>query len=475
MRFSRSAMERPFNRSTLGLCLLLLVLLGSLTLGQGLLSTAHAQTAAKTNPLQYDQFLLQDTAGQFKHWKLNGVKLQGDIFGRASLQLKSENKKALTCTSSDIDGGTASYNATAGLCAGTDPMAAGSYDTGINYYNGGSFYYGTLTSPVIKTKQEITTIISSWDATTPTGTWLEVHVRTLENASWTHWYDLPIWASDFSTISRHSVDGQADDGGSIATDTYYTNNVNATAYQLSYTLFTTSPSTSLTLRRISAIASFDVTDSSQFPVVAPDKSAWGINLPVPERSQNLTQYTGLGFGGGGEVWCSPTSTSMVAAYWSKLLGDSALNETVPDTARDTYDYTYDGTGNWPFNTGYTGGKGLRSFVTRMYSLSQIEQWIKVGVPVVISIAFGIGQLPGATYSTSGHLMVVRGFTATGDVIANDPAMGGTTSEAGVQIVYPRAIFQSLWLNASNGTVYINYPEHWTTPTKDALGSWSGDF
>ncbi|MGH2479029.1 MAG: C39 family peptidase, partial [Ktedonobacteraceae bacterium] len=365
--------------------------------------------------------------------------------------------------------------ASAGLCAGTDPMAAGSYDSGISYYNGSSFYFGTLTSPVITTRQEITTVISSWDAVTPTGTWLEVHVRTLQNGSWTHWYDLPIWASDFSTIHRHSVDGQYDDGGSVATDTYYTGNVNATAYQLSYTLFTTSPSTSLTIRRISAIASFDVTDSSQYPVIAPDKSAWGIDLPVPQRSQNLTQYTGLGFGGGGEVWCSPTSTSMVAAYWSNLLHDPSLNENVPDTARDVYDYTYDGTGNWPFNTAYTGGHGLRTFVTRMYSLSQIEQWIKVGVPVVISIAFGSGQLPGATYSTGGHLMVVRGFTSNGDVIADDPAMGGTTSDAGVRIVYPRAIFQSLWLNASNGTVYINYPELWPTPTKDASGSWSGNF
>ncbi len=472
MRFSHSVMKRPVTRLTLSLGLLSLLLLVSVAASPTRASAAHASTA---KPQQYDQFFTQDQVGQFAHWNLNGVKLHGDIFGRASLQLQPEHGSALSCTSDSIDGGAASYNASAGLCAGTDPKAAGSYDSGISYYNGGSFYFGTLTSPVVTTKQEITTVISSWDAVTPTGTWLEVHVRALQSGSWTHWYDLPIWASDFSTIHRHSVDGQSDAGGSIATDTYFTGNVNATAYQLSYTLFTTSPATSLTIRRISAIASFDVTDASQFPVVAPDKSAWGIDLPVPQRSQNLDQYKGLGFGGGGEVWCSPTSTSMVAAYWSNLLHNPDLNKTVPETAQDVYDYTYDGTGNWPFNTAYTGAHGLHTFVTRMYSLSQIEQWIKFGVPVVISIAFNAGQLPGATYSTGGHLMVVRGFTANGDVIADDPAMGGTTSDTGVRIVYPRAIFQSLWLNASNGTVYINYPEFWPTPTKDALGSWSGDF
>ncbi|HEX4714713.1 MAG TPA: hypothetical protein VH164_07285, partial [Ktedonobacteraceae bacterium] len=82
---------------------------------------------------------------------------------------------------------------------------------------------------------------------------------------------------------------------------------------------------------------------------------------------------------------------------------------------------------------------------------------------------GPGQLPGATYSTDGHLMVVRGFTSTGDVIANDPAEGD--SDATVQVVYPRAIFQQLWLNASNGTVYVIYPQFWPTPTVDRAGSW----
>jgi len=41
----------------------------------------------------------------------------------------------------------------------------------------------------------------------------------------------------------------------------------------------------------------------------------------------------------------------------------------------------------------------------------------------------------------------------------------------VQVVYPRAIFQQLWLNASNGTVYVIYPQFWPTPPVDRDGSW----
>ncbi len=183
----------------------------------------------------------------------------------------------------------------------------------------------------------------------------------------------------------------------------------------------------------------------------------------------LPEYRGQGYGGGGEVWCSPTSTSMVMAYWSNVLKNADLNQTVPAAAQGTYDFTYAGTGNWPFNTAYAGSFGLHAFVTRMYSLSQIEQWIKVGVPIVISIAYQSGQLPGSPIpSTNGHLLVVRGFAANGDVITNDPA---AASNAQVQITYPRSIFESLWQNASNGTAYVIYPEHWITPTTDSLGSW----
>jgi len=101
-------------------------------------------------------------------------------------------------------------------------------------------------------------------------------------------------------------------------------------------------------------------------------------------------------------------------------------------------------------------------------MSQIEQWVKLGIPVVISIAFRKGQLPGAPISsTNGHLIVVRGFTSTGDVIVNDPA---AATDAQVQIVYNRADLQNAWFN-SNGTVYVMYPNGWSTPTVDVDGSW----
>jgi hypothetical protein len=421
---------------------------------------------ARAASQQYDEFWANSSASAFAAWIPNGVAVSSNG-GQIVARLAPGHDASLTCTSMDIDGGAASFDTHAGLCAGTDPMAPGSYANGLNYYNGGSFYYGTLLSPVHTTASPINHLIASWDAKTPDGTWMEVHVRVLQSSGWTHWYILPIWASDFSTITRHSVNGQSDTDGGVATDTFFTKPGQvATAYQLSLTLFTINPTLSPAVSALNAIASYD---GSQFPAFTPDTSVWGTNLPVPQRSQMLPQYQGLGYGGGGEVWCSPTSTSMVMAYWANVLSQSNLNQSVPTAAQGTYDFAYGGTGNWPFNTAYAASYGLTAFVTRMYNMSQIEQWIKAGVPIVISVVFNNGQLPGEPVKNSpGHLLVIRGFTSSGDVITNDPA---AATDARVQIVYSRADLENVWQTGSNGTAYVIYPQGWVTPTLDRAESW----
>lgn len=458
--------KRIFQRFLLPVSVLL-VYLGVFSGNSVVFAAQIEPTSTPTRPPapQYDEFWQQETASDFKAWTLNGVSVSEDA---SSTLVRLAPGGNLSCLSSDVDGGLAMDNASAGLCAGVDPYVPGTYPTNRNYYNGGSFYFGTFISPEHTTQRPITTVIASWTATTPTGTWMEVHVRVQENGQWTHWYKLPIWASDLSTIQRHSIDGQSDATGDVETDTFVTApNQTATAYQLSITLFATTPSVTPIVERVGAVASYD---SSIQPMVEPDRSVWGTNLAVPERSQMLPEYQGQDYGGGGEVWCSPTSTSMVMAYWSNVLNQTNLNQSVPDAAKGAYDFTYDGTGNWPFNTAYAASFGnIHSFVTRMYSMSQIEQWIKAGVPVVISIAFKENELPGAPISSStGHVIVVRGFDASGNVIVNDPA---PLTNAEVQRVYDRTALQKVWLNSSHGTVYMIYPENWSIPTNARFTSW----
>lgn len=174
---------------------------------------------------------------------------------------------------------------------------------------------------------------------------------------------------------------------------------------------------------------------------------------------------------GGQVWCSPTSLSMVLEYWARKTDKPGLDQPVPTVARGTYDYEYGGTGNWPFNTAYAASFGLEASVNRFSSLGQVERWVAKGVPVVASVEWSRGQLDGAPIPASqGHLMVIRGFDKTGRyVIVNDPA---ASSNAGVRRVYDRQQFADAWMRGSGGIAYIVYPKGWSVPDgTDARGSW----
>jgi hypothetical protein len=199
---------------------------------------------------------------------------------------------------------------------------------------------------------------------------------------------------------------------------------------------------------------------------------------VPQFAQETHAGEYPEYDGGGEAWCSPTSTSMVLAYWHALPPasqwswvDPAFSDPwVDDTARQVFDYHYDGAGNWPFNTAYAGGRGLDAFVTQLRGLNEAEQFIKAGIPLVASVASKPNKLTGFLFDrigTNGHLLVIVGFTANGDVVVNDPA---ATSDLTVQRVYDRAEFERAWLPATGGIVYVMKPTGTPLPPSTA-GNW----
>ena len=191
--------------------------------------------------------------------------------------------------------------------AGTDPYAAGAYYGG-DYYNAGSYKVGEVTSPRIATDFGFTEAIASWNADTPDGTWIEAQITAEIAGRWTKWYSLGIWADDYTTLHRHSVRLQGDNDGFVAVDTLILNGKKAPpadAYQLKFRLFSENTATP-TVRNVSlAYSTTAVAPTSLEPGSATN---WGLTLAVPECSQDM--YPGEG----GEVWCSPTSTSMVLGY-----------------------------------------------------------------------------------------------------------------------------------------------------------------
>jgi len=336
-----------------------------------------------------------------------------------------------------------------------------------------TYSYARWTSPWFQTGFGFTELVSSWNAVTPAGTWIQVEMQASVDggATSTKWYTMGRWASGAGDIHRNSVGGQADADGYVAIDTFFAKDHPLAGYRLRVTLYRLPGSSAApTVSSVGAVAS-DMPNANAY-VPSPPGGAEGIELAVPRFSQEIHTGEYPQFDGGGEAWCSPTSTSMILAYWSRgpspadyayVQSDypNVVDPWVDFAAAHTYDYHYQGAGNWPFNTAYAASYGLQAEVTQLRSLNEAEQFIKAGIPLVASIAFEPNKLDGFLFrGTNGHLLTIVGFDKAGNVISNDPA---ATSDATVRRVYDRAQFEKAWLKATGGIVYVIHPSSMPLP------------
>lgn len=303
-----------------------------------------------------------------------------------------------------------------------------------------------------------TELVPSWSAKTPAGTWIQVLVKARDSSGRVSGFkDLGRWASRDTTFRRTSAGSQADALVRVATDTLAAQpGVQLTGYRVRVKLMQVPGRRTPKLRSVSAVASLPAV----VPATSRPLSASPVSLPVPGYSQMTHTGQNPEYGGGGEAWCSPTSLAMVLGYYGRLPAPSAYawvrksyaDRWVNHLARLTYDRRYRGAGNWAFNTATAATRVTDAFVTRLQDLRTAERFVRAGIPLVISIRFGRGQLDGAPISsTAGHLLVLSGFTAAGDPILMDPA---APSNATVQRTYDRAQLERAWLSGSGGMAYV---------------------
>ncbi|MGD6746781.1 peptidase C39 family protein [Streptomyces sp. BH106] len=353
--------------------------------------------------------------------------------------------------------------------------------------------YAEWLSPVHALSVPATEVIASWNARTPKGTWIQIELQgTYTDGATTPWYVMGRWTAGDdkdADIRRTSVDDQSDGKSSIWTDTFSIDDaasgLRLVSYRLRLTLLRAPGSKAApTVWRLGAMGS-DVPDRFTVPASTPGLAK---ELKVPRYSQNIHVGQYPEYDNGGEAWCSPTSSQMIIEYWGRKptaeqlawVDPSYADPQVCHAARYTYDYQYEGCGNWPFNAAYAATyKDLQGVVTRLSSLADLEKLIAAGIPAITSQSFLKEELTGAGYGTSGHLMTVIGFTAGGDVIANDPA---SPSDAAVRRVYKRREWENIWLrtkrynadgkvvSGTGGVCYLYFPAAPTEKQRKALAA-----
>jgi hypothetical protein len=281
-------------------------------------------------------------------------------------------------------------------------------------------------------------LIASWALEPREGHEVAVQARTAAHE--TAWYVLGTWGDG----SWASVAGQADGDGRVDVDV----------------LRLREPSTAFRLRVLGGadVLALAACVTGEVPAAPAAGSYNAVEVPVTSRSQQT--YAGLHpeLDGGGGSWCSPTALAMVLGRWG-------IEVDVPAVARAVYDPIYAGCGNWSCNVAYAASLGLDAVVTRLPSLTAARPLLEAGVPLVLAIAAGPGDLPGFPLAagTAGHLVVLAGETDGGDPIVHDPAAADAAS---VRRAYPRTPFERCWLHGSRGTAYVVRPPGVRVPPSD---------
>jgi D-alanyl-D-alanine dipeptidase len=162
-------------------------------------------------------------------------------------------------------------------------------------------------------------------------------------------------------------------------------------------------------------------------------------LPVPYRSQ-LAEDAKIR----GRI-CSPTSVSMVLAY-------RGVDRPTAEIAEAIYDRAFNIYGNWPRAVQTAFEYGVPGYLTRLTNWAEVERLIAADQPLIISIRAEPGELTGAPYkATNGHLLVITGFDAQGNVCVNDPAFKPPRDG---RVTYARAELEQVWMRARHGTAYV---------------------
>lgn len=303
------------------------------------------------------------------------------------------------------------------------------------------------TSPMMEATRPFREVILSWNMNWNWSGLARFEVASVEPSEPIRFYELGWWASDSREGRRRSVKNQKDDRGEVRTDTLVLRKP-CRRFQVRIRLDGKETSQVRPPVRL-LVASLSNEGAARPPQQGRDAGG-GRPMAGAHEISEVPRLCQLDYPGG-EVWCSPTSVTMILRHWARKQGRPDLDLSVPSVAAEAYDPAWPGTGNWSFNMAFAGSlPGMRAYVTRLKDLEELWAWTSNGVPVAASVCYN--RLKQSAGPTSGHLVVCVGRDSNGSVIVYDP---GSRLESR-RIVLPEA-FLHAWAHSSR-TVYLIHPE-----------------
>jgi hypothetical protein len=290
-----------------------------------------------------------------------------------------------------------------------------------------------------------TQMIASWNVSCPAGTGIRFFVRVRQKGDgiWSPWLYTGYWGHPSPTNYMIKFPG-----GWVDEDTLKLSRP-ADAWQIKAVMesFETDVEINPSIRRISVTYSGKVSDPELLekfssPATRPSILPAAIDLPVPYRAQGDAPEAMR------SQVCSPTSVTMVMAYWGK-------DYPIATNCRAIWDEEYRMFGNWNRAVARAGEVGLDAWVTHFRNWQQVRATLAAGQPIIATIKFNKGEFPSSVLKeTNGHLIVIRGMTAGGDLICNDPARRGR----GNHVIYKANELAHAWFT-DGGIAYIIHGEH----------------
>ncbi len=301
-------------------------------------------------------------------------------------------------------------------------------------------------TPVLTTELSFNEVLPSWNVSVEggAGCTFELRVSRLGEKEWSPYLYVGDWRlggkKKEAWFEPPKVLKTAD--GKILTD-FFSSKKRHNRFQLRVRAYAPvgSPNARVIVHRLTACFS-DVTGlplakKLNNPRPRPNKS-WQKRLKVPFRSQRVEKAEIAG------RICSPTSVNMVLAYQGFVRSTQEVADLLYDRDHDIY-------GNWPRAVQGAFSFGVKGYLARFSHWDAVEASIADGQPLIISIRVREGELQGAPYkSTAGHLLVVTGFDAQGNVHVNDPA--GSNAKKGM-LTYSRKDLERVWMGLG-GTAYV---------------------